>query len=77
MTDPIQPRALHLEWCKKRALAYCDQGYLQQALSSMISDLRKHPETADHPAIWLGVGLMSFGDMTTSGQVRKFIEGFN
>ena len=77
MAEPMQPRALHLEWCKQRALAYCDQGLLQQALSSMFSDLRKNPETADHPAIGLGVGMMAFGNLTTSGQVREFIEGFN
>lgn len=73
----MQPRAQHLEWCKKRALAYVDQGYLQQALSSMLSDLRKHPKTADHPGIALAVGEMALGDLTTSGQVREFIKGFN
>lgn len=77
MTEPIQPRALHLEWCKQRALAYCDEGCLQLALSSMFSDLKKHPKTADHPAIGLGVGLILSGDLNTRGQVRKFIEGFN
>jgi hypothetical protein len=73
----MQPRAQHLEWCKKRALFYVDQGYLQQALSSMISGLRKHPQTADHPGIALAVGRMAFGDLTTKEQVREFIEGFN
>ena len=73
----MQPRAQHLEWCKKRALAYVDQGYVQQALSSMIGDLRKHPKTADHPGIALALGRMAFGDLTTSGQVREFVEGFN
>ena len=73
----MQPRAQQLEWCKKRALAYVDQGYLQQALSSMIDDLRKHPKTADHPSIALAVGGMASGDLTTSEQVREFIEGFN
>ena len=73
----MQPRSQHLEWCKKRALAYVDQGYLQQALSSMIDDLRKHPKTSDHQGIPLAVGRMAIGDLTTSGQVREFIEGFN
>ena len=54
-----------------------DQGYLQQALESMLSDLAKHPKTADHPGIALAVGRMALGDLTTSGQVREFIEGFN
>ena len=66
----MQPREQHLEWCKKRALAYVDQGYLQEALNSMRSDLAKHPKTA-------ALGGMAFGDLTTSGQVREFIEGFN
>jgi hypothetical protein len=75
--QPMQPRAQHLEWCKKRALAYVDQGYLQEALSSMLSDLAKHPKTADHPGIEPAQGRMAFGNLTTSGQVREFIEGFN
>jgi hypothetical protein len=73
----MQPRAQHLEWCKKRALAYVDQGHLQQTLSSMISDLRKHPETVGHPGIALALGRMAFGDLTTKDQAREFIEGFN
>jgi hypothetical protein len=75
--QPMQPRAQHLEWCKKRALAYVDQGYVQQALSSMISDLRKHPKTADHPGIALAVGSIAFGDLTTKDQVRDFVQCFN
>lgn len=70
-------RSEHLEWCKQRALSECNQGRLQQALSSMISDLKKHPETEDHPAIFLGVGLMAFGELNTPSKVREFITGFN
>ena len=73
----MQPRAQHLEWCKKRALAYVDQGYLQEALESMLSDLAKHPKTADHPGIALALGKMALGDLTTKEQVREFIEEFN
>jgi hypothetical protein len=43
----------------------------------MISDLRKHPKTADHPGIAPALGRMAFGDLTTKDQVREFIEGFN
>jgi hypothetical protein len=75
--QPMQRRAQHLEWCKKRALAYADQGYLQQALSSMLSDLARHPKTADHPGIPLCGGRMAFSNLTTKDQVREFIEGFN
>lgn len=73
----MQSREQHLEWCKKRALAYVDQEYPQEALSLMISDLRKHPKTADHPGIALALGRMAFGDLTAKDQVREFIEGFN
>jgi len=58
-------------------LAYADKGYLQQALTSMLSDLAKHPKTADHPGIELAVARMAFGDLTTKDQVREFVEGFN
>ena len=67
-------RAEHLEWCKLRALEYCDVGEEMNAWASMASDLRKHPETADHPGIDLGFQLMLTGNMT---DLRKFIEGFN
>jgi len=40
-------RAEHLAWCKERALAYVEQGDLNNAFASLISDLRKHPETED------------------------------
>ena len=73
----MQPRAQYIEWCKKRALAYVDQGQLQQALSSMLSDLKRHPKTVNHPGIAFAVGRMELGDLTTSQQVREFIEGFN
>jgi len=37
-------RKEHLDWCKERALKYVDDGNLQQAYTSMTSDLSKHPE---------------------------------
>ena len=40
-------RQEHLAQCKQRALAYIDSGDLDNALMSMVSDLKKHPETAD------------------------------
>jgi hypothetical protein len=50
MSETIS-RAEHLEWCKKRALEYVNRGDTSQAFASMGSDLGKHPETANHPAI--------------------------
>ena len=70
-------RAEHMDWCKKRALEYVERGDTTNAYASMASDLKKHPETADHPAIMLGMQLMMVGDLSTPDKMRKFIEGFN
>lgn len=70
-------RAEHLEFCKKRAIDYCDNGDAMNALISMFSDLNKHPETQNHSAIKIGVQLMMIGSLNTVAEARKFIEGFN
>jgi len=70
-------RAEHLAWCKARALEYVDTGDLTQAFASMASDLRKHPDTTNNPAIQLGMTLMMGGHLKTSEETRKFIVGFN
>ena len=72
----IETRAEHLAWCKQRALAYVDMGDTQQAFASMGSDLGKHPETANHSAIQLGMMMLMAGHLTTPAEMRKFIEGF-
>jgi len=70
-------RADHLAWCKERALAYVDQGDVQNAFASLISDLRKHPETEDHAAAELGMMLMMTGHLGTVTDMRDFINGCN
>jgi hypothetical protein len=67
----------HLQWCKDRANQYVDAGELTNALASMVSDLRKHPELEDHAAIGLGVLLKMAGHLDTAEEMRKFINGFN
>lgn len=76
-TETNETRQQHLEWCKKRALEYCDMGDVNQAFASMGSDLEKHPETANHPAIQIGMMLLMNGHLSTPQAMRKFIEGFN
>lgn len=71
----IRSRQEHVEWCKQRALAYVDRGDVQNAFASLNSDLRKHPETEDHGAIELGMMLMLAGHLSTSKQMREWIEG--
>jgi hypothetical protein len=66
-----------MAWCKKRALAYIEEGDLTQAYASMTSDLGKHPDTANHTGIVLGMMLMLSGKLNTPEEMRNFIEGFN
>ena len=70
-------RAEHLQWCKDRALDYVNMGDTTEAFASMGSDLSKHPETANHAGIQLGMGLLMIGQLNTQAEMRKFIEGFN
>ncbi len=67
-------RAEHLRWCKKRAREYLDRNDFAQAVTSMLSDLSKHPETK-------GVGdkMAMFGILLAAKDKRgasEFIEGF-
>ena len=66
----------HLAWCKRRALEYVDAGDLTNAVASMGSDLKKHPDT-DNPTL---SGLVRIGMMyVTDGDkaaVQRWIEGF-
>lgn len=69
--------AEHLAWCKKRALEYVEAGDLHNAFASMASDLGKHPETAGHSGIELGMLQMMGGFLDTPQKMREYIEGFN
>lgn len=67
-------RAEHIEWCKKRANEYLDKGEAQEGLTSMLSDIRKHPETETHAGIQLAMMVMMDLNIPT---VRKWVNGFN
>ena len=66
-------REEHLEWCKRRALAYVAAGDLLNACASMMSDIPKHPETQQH--IGLLISPVFVTDRTPQ-MVRDWIEGF-
>lgn len=70
-------REEHLQWCKDRALEYVDANDLQNAMASMMSDIGKHRETADHAGIELGMGLMMLGNLDSPAEMRNWITGFN
>lgn len=67
----------HLAWCRERALAELDANNPDatiNALSSMISDLGKHPGGARHPALPNLMMLSATGIHEEPEQVRSLIE---
>ncbi len=77
-------RAEHLQWCKDRAQSELDyypdvREACRNAMMSLASDLGKHPETEDHPAIQLGVMMLMGNQAEASDKdaMRKFILGTN
>lgn len=70
-------RQQHLEWAKKRAHESLASGGPGEAMASMASDLRNHPELESHAGIQLGMMLLMSGNMATDHDARKFIDGFN
>lgn len=70
-------REEHMKWCKQRAHEYLVKGDIQNAVTSMMSDLGKHPETAIPDGSALGMlGMMAI----MSGnhhEAMRFIDGFN
>ncbi len=74
-SEPIT-REKHMAWCKARAMQELEAGRPRMAVASMMSDLGKHPETANHHGRSQAVILLMSGALETEPQVRKFIEGF-
>lgn len=77
MSTTTTTRTEHLAWCKQRALEYVEAGDVNQAFSSMASDLGKHPETEGHVAIQLGMMMLLGGHLSHPEKMRDFIKGFN
>lgn len=76
----MRTRAEHLQFCKDRAMEYVNRGDLLEAVTSMMSDLEKHPDTASTPGGVLGMlGIMA-AQQAQSGDreaVVRYIKGFN
>lgn len=64
----------HMAWCKRRALEYLPHSP-QQAVTSMLSDLGKHPETKGAAEVMGIIGLMTATG--SPAEARRFIDGFN
>lgn len=72
-------RQEHLDWCKKRAMEYVATGDLLEAVTSMMSDLTKHPETAKSSGVALALGLLAMQQAQSGDRagVVRYIQGFN
>lgn len=67
-------RGEHLKWAKERAFEYLP-GNPVEAMTSMVSDLTKHPELKNH--VGLRIAPMFYSACNDARQVRRWIEGFN
>lgn len=71
-------REEHLQWCKQRAMAYVEAGDFSGAVTSMLSDLRSHPETeASGRGACAQLGMMELMRGPTRESITRFIWGFS
>lgn len=73
-------RQEHLDWCKKRAMEYVRSGNLVEGVTSMMSDLGKHPETRESAGgalAMLGLLALKQAQDGDSEGVTRYIAGFN
>lgn len=73
-------RQEHLQWCKDRAMEYVEDGDLLQGVTSMMSNLGKHPETASSAGgalAMLGMLAMQQAQSGDRDGVVRYITGFN
>ena len=75
----MRTRQEHLAFCKQRAMEYVNSGNLLEAVTSMMSDLRKHPETADTGQALAALGLFACQQAQQGDRdgVIRYIQGFN
>lgn len=66
-------RKEHLEWCKERAREYLKMNDPAEAVTSMLSDLTKHPATE---GLARSLGMVGISSMKSVEEARSFIEGF-
>ena len=68
----------HLAKCKEDALGYLDRGEINNAFSSMVCNLDKHPELKNHAGIKVGIYFcLCPGWLSNQEEVRRWIVGFN
>lgn len=67
----------HLQWAKNRALEYVNSGDLLEAVTSMGSDLNKHPDFRGPIYDQLFTLGLLFEVPKGPQAVKRWIEGFN
>ena len=73
-----ETREEHLKFCKDRSLEILKRGGKPgEAWTSFLSDMVKHPDTKEHVALSLGTMLIMGGNLSSTHEMEKFIEGFN
>jgi hypothetical protein len=78
--ETMRTRAEHLQFCKDRAMEYVNKGDLLEGVTSMMSDLAKHPETAkstDGALAMLGMLACQQAQRGDREGVVRYITGFN
>ena len=76
----MRTREEHLKFCKDRAMEYVNKGNLLEGVTSMMSDLGQHPETAESAGGALAMlGLMACQQAQSGDRegVVRYIQGFN
>jgi hypothetical protein len=69
-------REEHIKWCKQRAIQEMEYSKdPKQGVISMMSDIRKHPETNSETLQMLGA--MTLMGPLDERKAREFINGFN
>jgi hypothetical protein len=71
-------RSEHLAWCKERAMQYVESGDYNSAVTSMLSDLGKHPETkSSADGVLAQLGMLELMRGPTKDSITRYIDGFN
>jgi len=71
----MRTRDEHLQWCKQRAREYLQRQEVANAIASMCSDLRKHPDFEGILKTMEPIGLLYAMQNDLDGATR-FVEGF-
>jgi Tfp pilus assembly protein PilF len=72
----MMTREEHLKRCKELALEYLEDGDVRNAVTSMLSDMSKHPETRNFAPVLMQLGMMYAAQMDVTG-AERWINGFN